>query len=342
MIRSPYLSLSYRVDRRVVPTILLLGGLTLLAMVLSVGYGEYGVSPLDVGRTLVGLDTGNADHSLIVRILRLPRVLVAFGVGVALALSGTILQGLTRNPLAAPDVIGINSGAGLVAVGAIVALGNVPLFLLPFGAFGGALLAALTIYGLAWGGGISPLRLILVGVGLTAIASALTTLLMTLGDISRVSQALIWLTGSVYGRSWEHFWPLVPWLLILVPVSLVMARDLNTLALEDGVARGLGSQVEVKRSVLLLVSAALAGAAVATAGTVGFVGLMAPHLARQFVGPTHEGLLPTAALTGGAMVVVADLIGRSLFAPTELPCGVITAIVGAPYFLYVLSRSWNG
>lgn len=333
---------SLRLDQRVLPVLLGLSGLILIGIVLSVGYGEYFVAPLDVGRTLLGLDTGNPDHILIVRTLRLPRVLVAFGVGMALALSGAILQGLTRNPLAAPDIIGINAGAGLVTVAAIVTLPGLPLFFLPFGAFSGALVAALLIYGLAWKGGSSTLRLILVGVGITAIASALTTTLITFGEINSVSQALIWLTGSVYGRSWEHFWPLLPWLLIFIPGALVLARQLNVLNLGDPVARGLGTEVERQRSLLLLVSVALAAAAVATAGTIGFVGLMAPHLARQLVGPAHEGLLPTAALTGGAMVVLADLLGRSLFAPTELPCGVITAIVGAPYFLYLLSRSQKG
>jgi iron complex transport system permease protein len=201
------------------------------------------------------------------------------------------------------------------------------------------LVVALLIYLLAWDKGSSPLRLILVGVGLDAIATALTTLMITFGEINSVSQALVWLAGSVYGRSWEQVVSLLPWLIVLVPLAFMMAKQLNTLNLGDDVARGLGSSVEWQRGLLLLTSVALAGASVATAGRIGFVGLIAPHLGRQLVGPTHEGLIPTAAMMGGMIVVLADLLGRMLFAPIELPCGVITAALGAPYFLYLLVRN---
>jgi iron complex transport system permease protein len=314
---------------------------SLVTMVLSLGYGEYPISPIDVVKTVLRLDTTNPDYGFVINTLRLPRVIVAFLVGMGLAIAGTILQGLTRNPLAAPEIIGLDAGAGLTAVILFVLLPSVPIFFLPIAAFAGAFIAALLVYLWAWDRGSSPLRFILVGIGVQAVASALIRLMMTFGEINDVSQALVWITGSVYGRNWEHIQALLPWLIVFIPTSLLLARELNTLSLGDDVARGLGSAVEWQRGLLILTCVALAGASVATAGTIGFVGLISPHLARQLVGPAHEGLVPTAALVGGLIVALADLVGRSLFAPIELPCGVITAIVGAPYFLYLLYQNRN-
>jgi iron complex transport system permease protein len=339
--RSKGIPLSVRVDRRVPLIVLGLTITSLVVMILSVGYGEYPISPLNVIKTILGLNTNNPDYDFVIYTLRLPRVITAFLVGMALAIAGTILQGLTRNPLAAPEIVGVEAGAGLAAVSLIVLFPSTPVSLLPIAAFAGALIAALLVYGLSWDGGSSPVRLILVGVGVGTIASALTSLMITFGNIYDVSQALVWLAGSVYGRTWEHIQALLPWLIVLIPLSLISARELNTLNLGDDVARGLGSAVEWQRGLLLVTSVALAGSSVATAGTIGFVGLMSPHLARQLVGPSHEGLMPTAALVGGLVVALADLLGRSLFAPIELPCGVVTAAVGAPYFLYLLYRNRN-
>lgn len=339
VIRSRRLSVSFRLDQRVPAVLLTLLLVTSVAMVISVGQGEYPIPPLDVLKTILGLGTENPDYAFIVNTLRLPRTLVAYLVGVGLGISGTILQGITRNPLADPGIIGINAGASLAVVALIVLLPSVPLFALPLSALGGALAVALLIFWLAWNQGSSPIRLILVGVGLAAIAGSLTTLMITFGEINTVSQALVWLAGTVYGRSWEHVVSLLPWLIVLVPLALVLAQQLNILNLGDDVARGLGSRVEWQRGLLVLVSVALAGASVATAGTIGFVGLIAPHLGRQLVGPTHEGLIPTAGMMGGMIVLLADLLGRTLFAPIEIPCGLITAALGAPYFLYLLVRN---
>jgi iron complex transport system permease protein len=339
VIRPRQLPLSFRLDRRMPAVLLVLGLVTLAAMVLNVGQGEYPIPPMEVLKTILGLPTLNPDYPFIVNTLRLPRTVVAFGVGVGLAISGTILQGLTRNPLADPGIIGVNAGASVAAVTLIVLFPNVPLFALPVSAFGGALAVAILIYLLAWDKGSSPMRLILMGVGIASVLGALTTLMVTFGEINSVSQALVWLAGSVYGRSWENVRALLPWLAVFVPLSLVLSTQLNVLNLGDDIARGLGIKVEWQRGLLLLIGAAMAGAAVATAGTIGFVGLMAPHLGRQLVGPTHEGLIPIAALMGGLIVVLADWLGRVLFAPIELPCGVITAAVGAPYFLYLLIRN---
>ncbi|MBE9079847.1 iron ABC transporter permease [Romeria aff. gracilis LEGE 07310] len=339
---KPWLSVrlrrfSFRVDRRVPKVLVALTMVALLSLVFNVSQGEYPVPPLEVVKTILGLPA-NPEYAFVINTLRLPRALVALLVGMGLATAGTILQGLTRNPLAAPEIIGINSGASLVAVAFIVLLPGIPVFWLPVAAFMGGLGAAIAIYLLAWQQGSSPIRLILVGIGLTAFTGSLTSLMITFGEINAVSQALVWLTGSVYGRSWEHLWPLLPWLVVFLPLSLLAARDLDMLNLGENLAKGLGSRVEWTRSLLLLCTVALAGSAVATAGTIGFVGLMAPHLARQLVGPSHAGLIPTAALTGACIVELADLAGRLLFAPIELPCGVITAVIGAPYFLWLLYR----
>ncbi len=331
-------SISLRLDRRVPSILLYLTVAIVVTMVINIGRGEYPIAPLDIIKTVLGLETGNPDHSFVINTLRLPRTLVAFLVGVAFAISGTIFQGLTRNPLADPGIIGINAGASLAAVIVIILFPLAPIYLLPLWAFAGALCLAALIYLLAWSNGSSPILLILIGIGLSAIATAFTSLLITFGEISDVSSALVWLAGSVYGRTWEQVFSLLPWLIIFVPLALILARHLDALNLGDDIAKGLGSRVEWQRSLLVLVGVALAGAGVATAGTIGFIGLIAPHLGRQLVGTNHQGLIPTSALLGGIIVVLADLLGRILFAPIEIPCGVVTAAIGAPYFLYLLIR----
>ncbi len=327
---------SFRIDRRVPPVLALALLAMLAAMIVNIGVGEYPIPPLDVVRTVLGLPTGNEDHTFIVNTLRLPRMLVAALVGLALGIAGAITQGLTRNPLADPGILGISAGAGLVAVTLIVVVRDVPAGVIPVAAFAGAVTVAVLIYLLAWRGGDSPLRLILVGIGLGAVCGAATTLMITFGDIFDVQRAMIWLTGSVYGRSWEELWALLPWMALFVPLALLLARDLNALNLGEDVARGLGTPVAWRRGLLLVTAVALAAATVAAAGTIGFVGLMAPHIGRRLVGPDHSGLLPTAGVLGALIVVVADLVGRTLFAPVELPAGLVTAAIGAPFFIGLL------
>lgn len=346
-IRIPRLRFSYRVDKRVLPVMLMIAAFTLVVLVVSISYGEYDISPAEVVQTLLGLvDAEHAQYrnfNLVVFTFRLPRILVAFMVGAALATSGAIMQGITRNPLADPYLLGVSGGAGLVAVAVIVWLSNVPISVLPFATFAGGLVTAVLIYGLAWKrGGSSPMRLILVGIALASVVGSLTTIMLVFGNINQVQQAYVWLTGSVYGRTWEHVQALAGWLLILLPAAFLSARWLNSLGLGDDAARGLGLRVERQRVILLVISVALAAGAVAVAGTIGFVGLVAPHVTRRLVGPSHEGLLPVSALFGGALLVLADLVGRWVIAPSEMPIGVITAIIGAPYFLYLLYRGRNG
>ncbi|MEX2536332.1 MAG: iron ABC transporter permease [Trueperaceae bacterium] len=331
-------SLSLRVPRRALPASAVLLLLILLTVIISVGQGEYYIAPLDVVRATLGLETGNPDHPLVVRTFRLPRIVLAALVGAALALSGAVLQGITRNPLADPGVLGINQGAGLAAVTLLTLAPAASGALLPWVALGGGLLAALLIYLLAWNRGASPTRLLLVGIGLGAVATALTTFLIVFGDVREVQRALVWLTGSVYGRTWEHVRVLGLWMLVLVPLVLLGARSLNILSLGDAPAKALGQRVEFARGLLIIVAVALATGAVAVAGTVAFAGLMAPHAARRLVGGAFEALLPVSALFGALLLLVADLAGRTVIAPSQLPVGLVTAVIGAPYLLYLLWR----
>ncbi|MBE9050238.1 iron ABC transporter permease [Nostocales cyanobacterium LEGE 11386] len=337
--RSKIFPISFRLQKRVPSVLFILVIITLVAMVISTSIGEYPTPPLAVIQTVLGIETGNPEYTFVINTLRLPRTLTAGFVGMALATSGAIMQGLTRNPLADPGIIGINAGASLAAVALIVLFPSLPVGTLPLAAFGGALAASVLIYLLAWDQGTHPIRLILIGVGISAVTGAFTNLLVTFGEINNVSQALVWLAGSVYGRTWEQLFSLLPWLLVFIPLALASAPQLNALALGDETAKSLGSRVEWQRSFLLLISAALTGAAVSTAGTISFVGLIAPHIARQLVGGNHEGLIPVSAVWGAMIVVIADLLGRIIFAPVELPCGIITAIIGAPYFIYLLIQT---
>jgi iron complex transport system permease protein len=332
-------TISLRIDRRVPPMLICLAVAIVVAMVMNLGQGEYPIAPLDIVKTLLSIDTGNPDYAFVIYNLRLPRTLVAVMVGMVLGVAGTIFQGITRNPLADPGIIGINAGASLAAVSVIVLLPSAPIYILPLSAFLGALLMAVLIYSLAWNNGSSPILFILMGVGLSTIAGAFTSLLITFGDIYSVSDALVWLAGSVYGRTWEQVFSFLPWLIVFVPMALILARHLNALNLGDDVAKSLGTRVEWQRGLLVLVGVALAGGAVATAGMIGFVGLIAPHIGRQLVGTNHQGLIPISALLGGMLVILADLLGRTMFAPIEIPCGVVTAAIGAPYFLYLLIRN---
>jgi iron complex transport system permease protein len=261
--KSPAISIA--LDRRVPKIIIILLALTLGVGAIELLQGDYPISVWDLCKTLFGFPTNNPDFAFVIYTLRLPRIVIAYLVGSGLAVSGAILQGLTRNPLADPGIVGIDAGASLAAVTLIVFLPSVPLFAIPIAAFAGASLVALLIYVLAWNKGSSPIRFILVGIGLAAIATAGTSLMLTFGEISDVSRALVWLTGSVYGRDWEYIRLILPWLIILLPLAFGLAIHLNLLNLGDDLAKGLGTKIELQRTVLLIISVALAAVSVAKA-----------------------------------------------------------------------------
>lgn len=332
--------MSVRVARRTPMVLAGLLGLAALSLGASMVWGTETIAPSAAIKALLGWDGASAADVFVVRTLRLPRSLTALLVGMGFGAAGAVLQGLTRNPLAAPGIIGINAGASLAVVASLILLPVLPVGGLPLAAFAGSLLMSAAIYVLAWDRhDRSPVRLILVGIGLSLAAGACTSLLLTIGGIDRVSQALIWLVGSVYGRNWNHILAFLPWLIVFLPLALVLARALDILSLSDPVAKGLGLKVQRVRTFLLITGAALAGASVATAGTIGFVGLLAPHLARRLVGQSYLEVIPTAALTGGLLVLLADSLSRALFPAVEMPCGIMTVVLGVPYFLYLLART---
>lgn len=319
--------------------LLILGALNLIVLVLQMILGDFPIPAIDALKSIIGM--GSDQYDLVVNRFRFPRALVAFLAGGGLALSGVILQGVTRNPLASPGVLGLNSGAAMTAVSCMVLFPDFPITLLPFAAFIGACVAAMLSYFLAWKKGLSAVRLVLVGVGIAASAGAFVSFLLTFSDLTQAKRAVIWMSGSVYGRSWEHFWPLLPWLIVLFPVAMLLARRLDVLQLGDSLAVGLGTRLERARGGLLLIAVASAGASVAMAGTIGFVGLMAPHLSRYMVGSMSHRLIPAAMLTGGLLVMLADLLGRTLAAPLEIPCGILITLIGAPYMIYLLFKKRN-
>jgi iron complex transport system permease protein len=337
-VRARGLPVSFRLDRRLPPVLLLLVAGLALALVLSVSHGEYRIAPLDVARAVMGIETGDPNHGLVVRSFRLPRILLALLIGAALAVSGAIIQGLTRNDLADPGLLGINGGAGVLVVGYLTLFAAPDTRWLPWLALIGGLGAAAFVYSLAWRGGSSSLRLILLGVGLASLTTGLINYFITRLEVDSARAAFFWLTGSVYGSTWADVRLLLVWVGVLLPIAWLLARQLNVLTLGDDLAASLGVRVERLRFILIAVCAALAAITVTVAGAIGFVGLVAPHLARRLAGTAHEGLLIASALTGGLLLVVADLLARSIIAPNELPIGVTTALIGAPFFAWLLYK----
>jgi iron complex transport system permease protein len=336
---------SMLVDLSAMKKIMILGVITLLVLVMSTGIGDLKIAPWKVVSVFFG--GGTSLEQLVVTSFRLPRIIIALLAGMALAVAGGILQGMIRNPLASPDIIGITGGAGAAVVAFLTVFSNddntlmVSIKWLPVAAFIGAAVIAFLVYFLAWRKGVSPVRLVLIGIGISALTQALTTLLMILGPIYRASQANIWITGTVNGSDWQDVWILLPWSLVFILLSFFITRQLNIQELGEEIATSVGGNVQRQRFLLLLKSTALVGGAVAFAGGIGFVGLMAPHMARRMVGSSFGALLPTAAFIGGILVMVADLIGRTLFLPLEVPAGVFTAAIGAPYFIYLLFKTRN-
>lgn len=338
--RSKKDAISLQMERKSLLVIVVLFVLSLVAAIVGTSIGSDYISPRHVLQTIFKLGAG--DYDFVVLTLRLPRVLLSLLVGAALGMSGAILQGIIRNPLASPDVIGITGGAAVAAVGFVSILGGtVSIKLLPLFAIIGALVTALVIYVLAWKKGVTPIRLVLIGIGISAIMGAGTTFMLILSPFYTAGQAYIWLTGSIYGASWLDIRTILPVIIIVVPLAIWFARSLNAQEFGDDVATGLGVTVQWHRSLLLLCSVLLAGIAVAVAGTIGFVGLIAPHIARKLVGRMFGSLLIVSGLVGALLVLSADLIARTAFLPLDVPAGVFTAGIGAPFFLYLLFKNRN-
>jgi len=315
--------------------------LTLMTAVISMGVGY---STLSFERLIpVLLGQGTFQEEFVLFSVRLPRIIITFLAGMALALSGTILQGITRNDLADPGIVGINAGAGVAVALFFLFLpvqAGVFVYLLPLAAFVGALITAILIYLFSYQRktGLQPVRFILTGVGFSLALSGVMIVLISSAERSKVDFIAKWLAGNIWGTDWPFIWALLPWLIVLIPFALFKAKQLNLIALGESLAKGAGIAVEKERLTLLFTAVALAASAVSVTGGIAFVGLMAPHIARALVGPGHQRMIPIAILIGGLLLLVSDTIGRNLTDPDGLPAGIVVSLIGAPYFLYLLLK----
>lgn len=273
---------------------------------------------------------------------RSPRIVAAVLAGVALAVSGVLIQAVTRNPLADPTLLGVSGGASVGAVIVVTAVPTASYWAISGASVTGALVAATLVFGLAARSGFATDRLVLLGVGVAYAATAAVTVLIVATDPFNASKALTWLSGSTYGRAYEHLWPLVVGCAVLLPLSILGARQLDLLSVDEDTPRVLGIDPARARLLLLGSGTLLAAAAVSVIGVVGFVGLVAPHAARALVGRRHRLVIPVAALLGAIVLSLSDLLGRTVIAPTQLSASLLTAAIGTPYFLYLLHRSRRG
>jgi len=299
----------------------------------SVSIGDFSIPLLDVVPAMLGF--GDEGSVFVVHELRLPRALAGTLVGLAFGLSGAIFQSVARNSLASPDILGITAGASAAAVLAILA--GASFAALAFSAFGGALVLSVAIYVLAYKRGVSSYRFVLVGIGLSSMAVALTSYLITRADIYEAAEANVWMIGSLNAVGWETIRPVAIVLGLLASLALILVGRLRVLQLNDDMAKGLGVGVERSRLSLLLVAVALVAVGTAASGPIAFVAFLAPPIARRLA-RAPLSLVP-AALVGALIVLLADMVGRRAFAPTEIPVGIFTGLCGAPYFLWLLARA---
>ncbi|ASS92392.1 FecCD family ABC transporter permease [Aeribacillus pallidus] len=315
----------------------------LIAATAFIGMG-LGTSSVSMNRLLPTiLGHGTFKEEFVLFSVRLPRIIVTLLAGMALAVSGAIFQDITRNDLAEPGIIGINAGAGVaiavfflffpIDVGSFV-------YLLPVAAFIGALLTAGAIYVFSYdrNAGLNPVRLVLIGVGFAMALSGTMIVIISSAERQKVDFIAKWLAGNVWGADWPFILAILPWIVILISFIAFRAQQLNLLSLNDSSAVGVGLKIERERITLLLAAVGLAAAAVSVTGGVAFIGLLAPHLARSLIGPRNQLYLPIAILLGGWLLLLADTIGRNIALPDGIPAGIMTALIGAPYFIYILLK----
>jgi iron complex transport system permease protein len=324
--------LSLRLDVRALVVVVLLTVAALAASVLLIGTGDFPISAGDVLKTLAG--NGTEGQEFIVNELRLPRVLVGLLVGAALGLGGAVFQAVSRNPLGSPDVLGLGQGATAGALVVIVLLSG-SANQVAVGALVGGLVTGAAIYLLAWKRGVHGYRLVLVGIGVSAIATAVNGYLITKADLVDAARAVVWMTGSLDGRDWKQVWPLLVLCCVLVPLVLANARGLRMMEMGDDVSNALGVRVERVRLLLMVAAVLLTAAATAAAGPVAFVALTAPQLARRLTRSPGPNLVPALCM-GATLLVTADWAAQRLFGDGQLPVGVVTGVLGGVYLLWLL------
>lgn len=330
-IRTPG-GLSLRLDVRatVVVGLILLAALT--ASVVLIGTGDFPIPAGDVLKTLLG--NGNAGQEFIINELRLPRVLVGLLVGASLGVGGALFQAISRNPLGSPDVLGLSQGATAGALTMIVLFSG-SATQVTLGALVGRLVTGFAIYLLAWKQGVHGYRLVLVGIGVSAIVTAVNGYLLTRSTLTEAAQAVVWMTGSLSGRDWAQVWPLLWLCAVLVPLVLANARGLRMMEMGDDVSNALGVRVERVRLLLLVAAVLLTAAATAAAGPVSFVALTAPQLARRLTRSPGPNLMPSLCM-GATLLVTADWVSQKVFGADQLPVGVVTGVLGGVYLLWLL------
>lgn len=330
---------AFRPIFRGVPWVGLALGLALvgLGMLASIGLGVARINFLTVFEALFNFN--NSQEHNIIRLVRVPRVLIAAAAGAGLGVAGAIMQALTRNPLASPGILGINAGASLAVVFALFVLKISSLSVFVWFAFAGAAIAAATVYGVGslGRGGLSPLKLTISGAALTALFSSFTQAVLVLNERT-LDEIRFWLVGSIAGRNINIFWQVIPYVVIGLLIGLALSRQLTALSLGEDIARGLGQRTLLVKLAAGLAVILLAGSAVALAGPVGFVGLVVPHFARFLVGVDYRWVIPYSALSGAALLLFADVGARFILFPEEVPVGVVTAVIGAPLLIWLVRR----
>ncbi|MEU6371476.1 iron chelate uptake ABC transporter family permease subunit [Streptomyces sp. NPDC046931] len=330
-LRSPG-GLSVRLDVRAFTVVVLLVAAALAASVVLIGTGDFPIPAGDVLRTLLG--GGDPGQEFIVTELRLPRVLVGLLVGASLGLGGALFQSISRNPLGSPDVLGLGQGSTAGALVVIVLFSGSPTQV-ALGALAGGLASGLAIYLLAWKRGVHGYRLVLVGIGVCAVATAVNGYLLTKADLVDAARAVVWMTGSLNGRDWDQVWPLLALCAVLVPLVLGQARGLRMTEMGDDAAYALGVRVERVRLLLMGSAVLLTAGATAAAGPVGFVALTAPQLARRLTRSPGPNLVASMAM-GATLLIVADWASQRVFGADQLPVGVVTGVLGGLYLLWLL------
>ena len=311
----------------------MLGVLVILASIASLLVGASDISVADIANTLLS----QGEYDFIINQYRLPRICLALGVGAGLGLSGALIQGVIRNPLASPDLMGISAGAGLAATTLLVFYAAAPVYLLLFTALSGGLIAAAIILVIAYKTRPTPMRLALIGIAVSTFLSSGIDFLIIVNPIE-MNSAMVWLTGSLWGRNWTQVPIIWVTLATVLPFAFWLAWRLDVMGLGEDTATSLGIRPSKLQLMALLTAVILASISVAVAGTIAFIGLLAPHLARMLFGHHHKQLIPASALLGALMLIISDTLARGLQPPLELPAGVLTSLIGAPYFIFLLQR----
>ncbi|MCP1092704.1 iron ABC transporter permease [Bacillaceae bacterium OS4b] len=288
-------------------------------------------------------DFNGTNEHIVIQSVRLPRALIASAIGASLAISGVLMQTLTKNPLASPDIFGVNAGAGLAVVTGVTVFGISNLQVFTWLSFLGAAIATISIYliGSMGRGGLTPMKLTLAGAAMTAMVASLTQGLLVSNE-ALLEQVLFWLAGSVSGRSLDNLVAVLPYLVAGWGLALIMSGKMNVLSMGEDVAKGLGLNIAFLKLVLGLAIILLAGGSVAVAGPIGFIGIVVPHLTRSIVGIDHRWLIPFSGLFGAVLLIAADVISRYILMPREVPVGVMTAIIGTPFFIYIARKGFSG